>query len=114
MSHVRSLSCLAPAVAAAAAAIMVPRPVFASDPETRRQVMSLSIDYAFSLTGNGVVIGQIESTVPGAHVDIPRTLRNPDAPVAMDTHPVEVAGIMCSRNATNTGMAPDAQLFCDG
>jgi hypothetical protein len=76
--------------------------------------MSLHIDHAFGLTGNGVNIGQVEQNVPAVHPNVPRTVRAGDAPLAGDTHPLEVAGIMISNNATNTGMAPDARLFSDG
>lgn len=80
--------------------------------ETRRQVQSLTIDAVFDFRGAGVSIGQNERTgVPIAHTDVPFTPRAAGEPTAL--HALQVAGIMVSRHATYSGMAPAASLFSD-
>lgn len=102
----------------ACAAVLVAPGARASDPATRRQVMSAHLDHVLGWDGTGVVIGQVEPDIPHAHANVPFTARagdvaDPYAANSSSRHALEVAGIMVSNHATNRGMAPGARLFSD-
>lgn len=120
MSSVRSLNSVSSrlVILMSVATVSIANFASATDPATRRQVMSAHLEYALGWDGTGVVLGQVELSVPHAHANVPFTARAGDVAGAYGAnsnsrHALEVAGIMVSNDQFNRGMAPGARLFSD-